>query len=505
VSSLTNRLEWAYAHPLTSIDFDLPKALDEVLAYVGLSSTDAGGALSYLGADPVVKSPLRLGAAATIGLLAKSVGAAAMHRWRGGAGQDISADLRRALHRLSPFYDGRWEQLGGYPVRSSLEAGNMMSAVFYQTADARWVMPQAMYPNLRQRAQDLLGIPLTWPAISEAIGKWNGLDLETAAEAAGIVMPMVRTLPEFLAERQYRDVLADAPLIDVVRIGDSAREPLLAEGALPFSGYRALGMGHVIAGAGLGRSLALHGAEVLNLWRPGEGEQETIYASSNVGIRSAWLDPRADRKRLSKLLADADIFFHNRRPVFLREIELTPEAAARERPGIIYVSISLHGMSGPWAERPGFDQSAACVTGIMALEGSVQHPQLPPIVVINDYLASWLAQLGVVAALRRRADEGGSFHVHVSLSRIALWIISLGLFDKDWAHQVAGSSERHNYLDPETFRADTPMGEYQGVTEQVSMSLTPGHYDPVLVPRGSSNAQWLGHPDQISEGVGKVR
>jgi crotonobetainyl-CoA:carnitine CoA-transferase CaiB-like acyl-CoA transferase len=249
-------------------------------------------------------------------------------------------------------------------------------------------------------------------------------------------------------------------------------------------------MGHVIAGAGLGRSLALHGADVLNLWRPGEGEQETIYASSNVGLRSAWLDPRGDRTRLSELLAGADIFFHNRRPAFLREIGLTPEAAARERPGIIYVSISLHGLSGPWAERPGFDQSAACVTGIAALEGSAEQPQLPPIIVINDYLAAWLAQLGVVAALRRRADEGGSYHVHVSLSRIALWILSLGLFDKDWAHRTAGSDDRHRYLDPETFRAETAMGEYQGVAEQVAMSLTPGHYDPVLLARGSGRAAW---------------
>ncbi|WP_188770992.1 hypothetical protein [Novosphingobium endophyticum] len=122
----------------------------------------------------------------------------------------------------------------------------------------RWVLPQAMYPNLRQRAQDLLGIPLTWPAVMGALGKWNGLELEAAGEEAGIVMPMVRSLPEFLEERQYKEVLADAPLIEISKIGGSAREPLRERGELPLSGYRALGMGHVIAGAGLGRSLALH-------------------------------------------------------------------------------------------------------------------------------------------------------------------------------------------------------------------------------------------------------
>jgi crotonobetainyl-CoA:carnitine CoA-transferase CaiB-like acyl-CoA transferase len=490
MSPLTARLIAASEARATTAEFDLAAALEEVLGGVGLCVADAGGRVAHTGADPVLQSPLRIGAAAAIGLLAKSVAAAAMHRWRGGPGQDISVDLRRAPHRLSPFYDGRWERLGGYPVKSSLEAGNAMSAVFYRTADQRWVLPQAMYPNLRTRAQDLLGVPLAWKPVADAIAGWNGRELEDAAARAGVVMPLVRTLSEFLDEAQYKQVLADLPLIEITRIGESASEPLPPLGPLPFSGIRALGMGHVIAGAGLGRSLALHGADVLNLWRPGEGEQETIYASANLGMRSAWLDPRSDRALLSELLRGADVFFHNRRPALLREIGLTPEDAARERPGLIYVSVSLHGARGPWAERPGFDQSAGSVTGVMALEGSPDQPQLPPIVVVNDYLTSWLAQAGVVSALKRRAEEGGSYHVHVSLTRVALWIISLGLFDKDWAHAVAGSSEPHRYLDPETFAAATAMGDYQGVTDQVLMSRTPGAYDPVLVARGASRLEW---------------
>jgi crotonobetainyl-CoA:carnitine CoA-transferase CaiB-like acyl-CoA transferase len=423
-------------------------------------------------------------------LLAKAVAAAALHRWRGGPGQDISVDLRRTPHRLSPFYDGRWEQLGRYPVRFSLEVGNAMSAFFYRTADDRFVLPQAMYPNLRMRAQELLGVPLTWPAVTKAIGGWTGRELEAAAAEAGVVMPMVRTLPEFLEEPQYREVLARAPLIEVTRIGDSDPEPLPPAAPQPFSGLRALGMGHVIAGAGFGRSLALHGADVLNLWRPGEAEQETVYASANVGLRSAWLDPRADRPILLELLRGADIFFQNRRPALLREIGLTPEETAHERPGLIYVSVSLHGERGPWAERPGFDQSAGAVTGIMALEGSAEQPQLPPIVVVNDYIVAWMAQVGAVAALRRRAEEGGSYHVHLSLSRVALWVLSLGIFDKSWAHATANAAEAHRYLDPETFTAATPLGDYQGVTDQVVMSATPGRYDPVLEPRGASRLEW---------------
>ncbi|MCD2185969.1 CoA transferase [Actinomycetospora soli] len=489
MSDLTGRLEHAWAHPATSDGFDLLGELETVLGGVGLSAADAGGAITTTGADPVVPSPMRIGGAATIGLLAKSVAAAAVHRWRGGPGQDVHVDLRRAPHRLCPFYDRRWERLGRYPVGSSLERGNAMAFSFFRCADDRWVMPQNMYPGLRERAQELLGVPLTKERVRDAIAAWTAPELEAAAAEAGVVMPMLRTLPEFLASEQYPH-LADLPLIELTKVGEADPQPLPAVGTNPFDGLRALGMGHVIAGAGFGRSFALHGADVLNLWRPNEGEHESTYASANVGMRSAWLDPRGDRAELSRLLSGADVFFHNRRQQFLSEIGLTPAEACAQRPGLIYVSVSLHGLTGPWAGRPGFDQSAGSVTGMMLLEGSTDRPRLPPIMVVNDYIVPWLAQAGVAAALRRRADEGGSWHVHVSLTRVALWILSLGILDREWAHSVAGSPGEHEYLDPETFTATTPLGEYQGVTDQVAMSVTPGAYDPVLDARGAAPLSW---------------
>ena len=73
-------------------------------------------------------------------------------------------------------------------------------------------------------------------------------------------------------------------------------------------------------------------------------------------MRSSWLDPRTDRATLTGLLRDADVFFHNRRQQFVSEIGMSPADAAAERPGLVYVSVSLHGLHGPWAGRPGFDR-----------------------------------------------------------------------------------------------------------------------------------------------------
>ncbi|NUP28496.1 MAG: carnitine dehydratase [Nocardia sp.] len=490
--TLTERLTAALAAPATDAAFDPHAELSELLAGIGMSSGDTGGAILFRGADPVVPSTLRLGGAAAIALAAKSAAIAALWRRRGGPGQDITVDLRTAPHRLCPFYDRRWELLNGYPAGTPANANNALGFRFYRTADERWVMPLNPYPKIKVAAQRLLGVPEDSRAVAAAVARWDARELEDAGAAAGVVLPMLRTTAELLNEPHYRDFLAEMPLVEITRIGDSEAEPLASGAEQPLSGVRALGAGHVIAGAGAGRALALHGADVLNLWRPTELEHDATYVSANVGVRSATLDPfdSDGGRRFRELLAGADIFYANRRPGYLAKLGATAAEAAAIRPGIIHAGVSLNGERGPWADRLGFDQTAGSLTGMMQLEGGESGPRLPPVMVVNDYIVSWLLTAGIVEALARRAEHGGSYRVHVSLTRAALWILSLGVFDREYAHATAGRGEEHRYLDPETFTADTPLGHYQGVTEQVWMSRTPGRYRTVLVPRGSGRAEW---------------
>jgi crotonobetainyl-CoA:carnitine CoA-transferase CaiB-like acyl-CoA transferase len=494
-SSLTDAIRAAVAAPARDASgFDVHAALADVLAGIGERPEDCGGEIRFRGADPIVPSTLRLGAAAGIALVAKSVAIAKLARMRGVPGQDIAMDLRRAPHRLCPFYDRKWELLNGFPGGAPANASPAFGFRFYRTADDRYVMPLNLYPKLRIAAQKLLGVPDDTEAVSAAIARWNARELEAAGNDAGVVMPMLRSPEELFAEPHYREALADMPLITIERIRDSAPEPFAAADE-PLAGVRALGMGHVIAGAGVGRALALHGADVLNLWRPDELEHDATYMTANVGMRSATLDPygAAGQERLRALLADADVFFANRRPGYLEKIGLSPAEAAALRPGIVHATASLHGETGPWAGHVGFDQSAGSLVGMMNFEGG-GPPALPPILVVNDYIVSWLITAGIVEALARRAEVGGSYRVHVSLTRAALWILSLGIFDRAFAHATAGGvdgNEEHRYLDPELFTAQTPMGFYQGVTDQVQMSGTPGGYGFTLLPRGSSMPEWL--------------
>ncbi|GAA3007543.1 CoA transferase [Microbacterium aurantiacum] len=399
-ASLTDRLLAAAGSPATSDDFDPHAALDELLAGVGLAADDAGGSVEFFGADPVVPSTLRLGGAAGIALVAKSIAMGKVWRLRGGESQDITMDLRVAPRRLCPMADGRWELLNGYAPGVPAMGGAGLGLDFFRTRDDRWVFPSNVYPGLNRAMQGLLDARDDPGAVAKAISRWDGAALEDAAAEAGVVMPLVRSTEEFLAHDHYLSALQNAPLIEIERIGDSAPEDWTPSVSAPLEGIRALGMGHVIAGAGAGRALALHGADVLNVWRPYELEHDFSYCSANVGLRSATIDPRSidGRARIRALLADADVFFANRRPGYLDSIGLSAAEAATVRPGIVHATVSLHGETGPWRDRIGFDQSAGAVSGMLLREGGGERPALPPVGVVNDYIVAWLLATGITEA-----------------------------------------------------------------------------------------------------------
>ncbi|MGY4979186.1 CoA transferase [Streptomyces sp. 900105755] len=503
VEELTDRIQHNIDNPLTDDDgFDIHEALRAVLASVGLRPDDTGGKITFLGRDPVVPSIMRLGAVPSLGMTAKSVALAALWRHRGGEGQDITMDLRKAPHRLCPFYDKKWELLNGHPGGTPSDPTNPLGFNFYQARDGHWVMPLNPYPKIKNSVYKLLR---AWPeqqAVTDAVAKWNAEELERAGDEIGVVMPMLRTTAEFLREPEC-EYIAREPLVKIEKLGDSEPEPLTSSVDQPLSGVRALGMSHIIAGAGVGRDLAQHGADVLNIWRPNELEHDITYNSANVGVRSVTIDPYGPegRAQIRRLLRDADVFYANRRPGYLEKVGMSAEEAVEIRPGIIHLNFALVGGAGPWATRVGFDQTAGALTGIMLMEGedgiaakATSTPALPYISVVNDYVLAWLGSTGVIAALMRRATEGGSYRVTLNLTRIATWILSLGVFDRDYAHEVALNPDPespHAYLDPDTFSADTPCGHYQGVTDQVVMSKTPGHFRDILLPRGSSAPVWL--------------
>jgi len=489
---LTAKIQSKLSNPETTSDFDLHGGVNEVLKDVGMSTSDSGGNLSFYGSDPIIPSPFRFGIMAAIGLAAKAVSIAALWRDRTGEGQDISVDVRKALRRFAGFFEGKWETINGRAPDLSDPLNPFHTAsLFHETGDGRHVVALNIYPRLAVRALNFLKSGLSTESVQNAILQWRADDLENAAAEAGLVFAKVRTFEEFVKEPQYIEVLSRMPLIKVEKIGESEPIPFRKNAKTPLDGIRAFGMGHVIAGAGMGRDLALHGADVLNIWHPGDTEIERFAWDVQVGMRQTILDySKDDLKKFDHLLEGADVFFSNKRPGYLERHGFDAKTLSEKKPGLIHASVLLHGDKGPWKNRPGFDEIGGAVSGIFTIEGTPTHPQSPTIIPIADNVVGWLGTVGILSALRRRAIEGGSYKVTVSLTRTLLWLMSMGIFDKNYAKAMAGSSDEHAYIAPDLFTADTPMGTYQGMTDQVILSKTPGHFKYVLMPKGSSKAEW---------------
>jgi crotonobetainyl-CoA:carnitine CoA-transferase CaiB-like acyl-CoA transferase len=458
-----------------------------------MSTTDSGGTLTFYGRDPIIPSPFRFGTMAAIGLAAKAVAISALWRDRTGQGQDIAVDVRKALRRFAGFYDRKWETINGRPPALTDPMNPFLELpLFRETRDGRHVVALNIYPKSGARALNFLRCGVSVESLNNAILQWKADELENAAAEAGLIFAKVRSFDEFSKEAQYTEVLSRMPLISVEKIGESRPMPFKKDGKSPLDGIRAFGMGHVIAGAAIGRDLASYGADVLNIWRPDDTEIDGLAWDAQVGMRSTFLDTsKEDRAKFDELLKGADIFFANKRPGYLERHDLDAETLAAKKPGLIHAQVLLHGNKGPWKNRPGFDEIGAAVTGLFAIEGTLTHPKSPPIIPIVDNIVAWLGTIGVLAALRRRALEGGSYRVTVSLTRTVLWLISLGIFDKAYARATAGSSDEHADVAPDLFTAETPLGTYQGLTDNVVLSKTPSSFRTVLVPRGSSKPEWL--------------
>jgi crotonobetainyl-CoA:carnitine CoA-transferase CaiB-like acyl-CoA transferase len=283
-------------------------------------------------------------------------------------------------------------------------------------------------------------------------------------------------------------------LIHIEKIGESEPEPL-PPSPRPLSDVRALGMTHVVAGPTVLRQLAAAGADCLNLNMPGYVEDRNFYVQSDAGVRNAILEARTpeSRKGVYALVRDADVFVENLRPGLAAQEGYAAEDLAVIRPGIIYLRIKLNTVTGPWAHWVGFDLSAGAFTGVYAAEGSMEQPRMPGGVnVVVDFLCGMLCAAGVQAALIRRANEGGSYRITVTLAQTTTFEMSLGLNDKAQLQAIEELGPEHQIQQPNLVTRKTPFGEFTRLGSQVEMSKTPESWtDPILVPMGSSRPEWL--------------
>lgn len=134
------------AEAASATTFDPTVALGGLLADVGLSVADAGGQVTFAGQDPMIAARHRLGAAIGIPMMGNAIAAAAMHRLRGGPGQDLHLDLRHAIHHINPSFAWKPTLAGEFPS-IALVLDNPFAPfalIPYRTRDGRTVMASSL-------------------------------------------------------------------------------------------------------------------------------------------------------------------------------------------------------------------------------------------------------------------------------------------------------------------------------------------------------------------------
>jgi crotonobetainyl-CoA:carnitine CoA-transferase CaiB-like acyl-CoA transferase len=462
------------------------EALRTILPIAGWGDAQAADVTFTGGADPVLPTPFRIGTAGAATLAASGLAATELWQVRTGRRQQVTVDLRQAAAAMR---SGHYLQLQGTEVSS--ERNTIMG--FYPTKDGRWSYLHCNFPNHRAAALSVLGVAEDRDAVARAVATWNAADLEEAIIAAKGAGGMARTQAEWASHPQGKAVAA-LPLMEIIRTGDSAPEPLPA-GDRPLSGIRVLDLTRVLAGPTCARTLAEHGADVLRITGahlPSLGYQEL---DTGHGKLSAHLDLRAQGNvdTLRGLVRQADVFSQGYRPGTLAGRGLSPEELAAIRPGLIYVSLCAFSHAGPWASRRGFDTVIQTVSGITLRQsecfpGKRPGPQFYPVSAI-DYCTGYLMAFGAMVALARRAREGGSFLVRISLAQVGKWIVDRGEVPAAALKGVPAEFTTDE-LERWSTVSETPAGRLRHLKPAVQLSETPPYWVRPTVPLGTHRPAW---------------
>ncbi len=461
-------------------------ALRTVLPVAGLDPERARAVEITGGADPVLPTPFRIGETSAAALAATGLAVSDLWALRTGRKQEVAVDLRQATASL---------RSGHYLQMEKAEVSHERNPVMgmYPAKNGRWSYIHANFPNHRAAALQVLGCEEDKDSVRQAVAKWDALELEEAIIAAKGAGGMVRTMAEW-AQHPQAAAIASLPLLEIVKISDAPVEKL-PEGDRPLSGIRVLDLTRVLAGPTCARTLAEHGADVLKITGahlPNIGYQEY---DTGHGKLSAHLDLREpkDLETLRGLVRESDVFSQGYRPGTLGSRGLSPEALAELRPGIVCASLCAFSHVGPWASRRGFDTVVQTVSGITSRQaelfpGATPGPQFYPVSAI-DYLTGYLMAFGTMVALGRRAREGGSWFVRISLAQTGRWLVGRGQVPESELKDVA-KEFTPSEVESWSTTSDTPAGRLHHLKPVVRLSETPPHWARPSVPLGYHEPVW---------------
>ena len=201
-------------------------------------------------------------------------------------------------------------------------------------------------------------------------------------------------------------------------------------GSSALARFRVLDLTRVRAGPSCVRQLADFGADVIkiettrneDMGGPRDGPDFQNLHRNKRSITLNLKDPKG-RDVFLRLVKDADVVVENFRPDVKDRLGVDYESLRKVNPRIVLASVSGFGQDGPYRERPGFDQIAQGLSGIMSVTG---HPGAGPMRVgcaVADVGGGLLAALGILTALLEREVSGEGQWVQSSLLQAAIQLL----------------------------------------------------------------------------------
>jgi len=454
---------------------------------LGLNSRFTGDAV-LRGSDPIIRSPHKLGEASAIAQLLIGAAGAAIWNTRTSQSTDVEIDIFDALHFLHPTHFVK--QQG-----RSINVGAEMVVIndLFLCKDGKYVMLEAgpPYAKLLKGYSTFFDCGDDKASYAREVAKWNSWELEDAMAKAGLPACRAFTTEEWL-EHPQGQALATTPVIEIEKIADGPRVPFSTPDHLtaPLQGIKVLDFTHVLAGPRSARTLAEYGADVLHITSPAYPDTFAQHLGVDIGKRCAYLDLRdtPDLVQMQALARTADVFTSTYRGTVNQRFGLEPrQLAAQSERGIICMTANAYGHTGPWSGRPGFDQNGQVASGFAAKDGGLGKPKFSPVFYLADLMTGYLAAAGMMAALLKRAEEGGSYHVKLSLARSAMWVQALGYLDTT---RQAGIPSKDIY--------PAKLAHVRSVYGELSYLQAPLTFTNLTLPQvhliepyGASPASWL--------------
>ncbi len=209
-------------------------------------------------------------------------------------------------------------------------------------------------------------------------------------------------------------------------------------------GVRVLDLSRLAPGPFASQVMAELGADVVKVEEPGRGDPlramslvsadgtQPLFSMLNRNKRSITLNLKTAEGRSigEKLAAKADVLLEGFRPGVMERLGLGYDRLCEFNPGLVYVSISGYGHTGPYASRAGHDVNYAALGGLTSLTGGADGPPGMSGVPIADMVSGLWAVLGTLAALWQRARSGQGQHVDLGMLDSVLSLLAMPLGER---------------------------------------------------------------------------